>query len=187
MIPRLATVKGVPSHDDLALNFLTIWPSHAEPTPLQESNASLAPSVSQSDIWLCFRMSDLAAPFLTIFEDDAMAFWCFERLLQRTSKNFRHDEVGMRCAYCATMQHSHQQSHQSPHRLVHWGSEVCNICLQGAAAGTGQSTGAGRPGRVPSSAPDWGGGVLLCISDGHCSAAPRATPGPGRPLTSLMR
>ena len=43
-------------------------------------------------------MSDLAAPFLTIFEDDFMAFWCFERLLQRTSKNFRHDETGMRCA-----------------------------------------------------------------------------------------
>ena len=44
------------------------------------------------------RMSDLAAPFLTVFEDDAMAFWCFERLMQRTRRNFRHDEAGLRRA-----------------------------------------------------------------------------------------
>ena len=42
------------------------------------------------------RMSDLAAPFLTVFEDDAMAFWCFERLMQRVRRNFRHDEAGIR-------------------------------------------------------------------------------------------
>ena len=42
------------------------------------------------------RMSDLAVPMLLTFEDDAMAFWCFERLLQRVKKNFRHDESGIK-------------------------------------------------------------------------------------------
>ncbi|KAK9915184.1 hypothetical protein WJX75_005786 [Coccomyxa subellipsoidea] len=53
-------------------------------------------AVHDPETGYCQGMSDLAAPFLTIFEDDSMAFWCFERLLQRTSKNFRHDETGMR-------------------------------------------------------------------------------------------
>ncbi|EIE22335.1 RabGAP/TBC [Coccomyxa subellipsoidea C-169] len=53
-------------------------------------------AVHDPETGYCQGMSDLAAPFLTIFEDDYMAYWCFERLLQRTSKNFRHDEVGMR-------------------------------------------------------------------------------------------
>ena len=41
-------------------------------------------------------MSDLAVPMLLIFEDDVMAFWCFERLMQRVRKNFRHDESGIK-------------------------------------------------------------------------------------------
>ncbi|BDA43320.1 GTPase-activating protein GYP7 [Coccomyxa sp. Obi] len=53
-------------------------------------------AVHDPETGYCQGMSDLAAPFLRIFEDDAMAFWCFERLLQRMSKNFRHDEVGIR-------------------------------------------------------------------------------------------
>jgi hypothetical protein len=45
---------------------------------------------------LTARMSDLAVPMLLTFEDDAMAFWCFERLLHRVKKNFRHDESGIK-------------------------------------------------------------------------------------------
>lgn len=30
-------------------------------------------------------MSDLALPFLMLFEDDTLAFWCFERLMRRVS------------------------------------------------------------------------------------------------------
>ncbi len=41
-------------------------------------------------------MSDLAVPMLLTFEDDAMAFWCFERLLHRVKRNFRHDESGIK-------------------------------------------------------------------------------------------
>lgn len=38
-------------------------------------------------------------PMLNTFEDDAMAFWCFERLLQRVKKNFRHDEEGIKYGF----------------------------------------------------------------------------------------
>ena len=41
-------------------------------------------------------MSDLAVPMLLVFEDDAMAFWCFERLIRRVKQNFRHDESGIK-------------------------------------------------------------------------------------------
>ena len=42
------------------------------------------------------RMSDLAVPMLMTFEDDAVAFWCFERLMQKVKRNFRHDESGIK-------------------------------------------------------------------------------------------
>ena len=35
-------------------------------------------------------------PFLSVFEEDAMAFWAFERHMQRVKKLFRHDETGVR-------------------------------------------------------------------------------------------
>ena len=40
----------------------------------------LPPSVSSCS------MSDLALPFLLLFEDDALAFWCFEKLMRKVSR-----------------------------------------------------------------------------------------------------
>ena len=34
----------------------------------------------------CCSMSDLALPFLLLFEDDALAFWCFEKLMRKVSR-----------------------------------------------------------------------------------------------------
>jgi hypothetical protein len=31
-------------------------------------------------------MSDLALPFLLLIEDDALAFWCFERLMRKVTE-----------------------------------------------------------------------------------------------------
>jgi Rab-GTPase-TBC domain len=42
-------------------------------------------------------MSDLAAIFLAVFTDsDALAFWCFERMMHAARSGFRHDECGIR-------------------------------------------------------------------------------------------
>ena len=42
------------------------------------------------------RMFDLAVPMLLTFENDALAFWCFERLMRNVKRNFRHDESGIK-------------------------------------------------------------------------------------------
>lgn len=41
-------------------------------------------------------MSDLLAPVYVVSEDDAIAFWCFEGLMQRMERNFLRDQTGMR-------------------------------------------------------------------------------------------
>jgi hypothetical protein len=43
----------------------------------------------------CQGMSDLAATFVQLLEDDALAFACFERLMRQARQNFRHDEAGI--------------------------------------------------------------------------------------------
>lgn len=40
--------------------------------------------------------SDLASIFVLLFEDDALAFACFERLMRAARRNFKHDETGIR-------------------------------------------------------------------------------------------
>ena len=42
--------------------------------------------------------SDLAAIFVQLFDDDALAFACFERLMRSARRNFKHDETGIKCA-----------------------------------------------------------------------------------------
>ncbi|KAK9829211.1 hypothetical protein WJX72_004520 [[Myrmecia] bisecta] len=59
-------------------------------------NLLLAYATHDPETGYCQGMSDLAAPFLSVFDDDSMAFWCFERLMQKTRRNFRHDETGIR-------------------------------------------------------------------------------------------
>lgn len=40
-------------------------------------------------------MSDLALPFLLLFEDDVIAFWCFERLMRKVRLNFDVSSKGI--------------------------------------------------------------------------------------------
>ncbi|GFP79157.1 GTPase-activating protein gyp7 [Phtheirospermum japonicum] len=42
-----------------------------------------------SDIGYCQGMSDLCSPIIILLEDEADAFWCFERLMRRLRGNFR--------------------------------------------------------------------------------------------------
>ncbi|MCO5586314.1 hypothetical protein L7F22_040253 [Adiantum nelumboides] len=41
------------------------------------------------DIGYCQGMSDLCSPMVVLFQNEADAFWCFERLMQRLRENFR--------------------------------------------------------------------------------------------------
>ncbi|PIN15129.1 Ypt/Rab-specific GTPase-activating protein GYP7 [Handroanthus impetiginosus] len=42
-----------------------------------------------SDVGYCQGMSDLCSPMIILLEDEADAFWCFERLMRRLRGNFR--------------------------------------------------------------------------------------------------
>ncbi|XP_078436557.1 rab GTPase-activating protein 22-like [Wolffia australiana] len=44
------------------------------------------------DIGYCQGMSDLCSPMVVLLEDEADAFWCFERLMRRLRGNFRCTE-----------------------------------------------------------------------------------------------
>jgi len=41
-------------------------------------------------------MSDLLAPIYAVMQDDAMAFWAFQRFMERMERNFLRDQSGMR-------------------------------------------------------------------------------------------
>lgn len=41
-------------------------------------------------------MSDLLAPLYAVFQDDAVAFWCFVKFMRRMSRNFVRSQAGMR-------------------------------------------------------------------------------------------
>ncbi|KAL8033609.1 hypothetical protein ABFX02_13G170600 [Erythranthe guttata] len=45
-----------------------------------------------ADVGYCQSMSDLCSPMIILLEDEADAFWCFERLMRRLRGNFRCTE-----------------------------------------------------------------------------------------------
>ncbi|XWS51925.1 hypothetical protein CRYUN_Cryun11dG0023800 [Craigia yunnanensis] len=45
-----------------------------------------------TDVGYCQGMSDLCSPMIILLEDEADAFWCFERLMRRLRGNFRCTE-----------------------------------------------------------------------------------------------
>ncbi|EYU33615.1 hypothetical protein ABFS82_08G177500 [Erythranthe guttata] len=48
-----------------------------------------------SDVGYCQGMSDLCSPMIMLLEDEADAFWCFERLMRRLRGNFRCTETSV--------------------------------------------------------------------------------------------
>ncbi|KAL4444555.1 hypothetical protein ABPG77_002372 [Micractinium sp. CCAP 211/92] len=79
----------------------TLWgAAHLdEPTRAQMLrlvNLLSAYAVHDPETGYCQGMSDLASIFVQLFEDDALAFACFERLMRSARRNFRHDETGIR-------------------------------------------------------------------------------------------
>ncbi|KAJ9182724.1 hypothetical protein P3X46_006684 [Hevea brasiliensis] len=55
-----------------------------------------------TDVGYCQGMSDLCSPMIMLLEDEADAFWCFERLMRRLRGNFRCTEssVGVETQLC---------------------------------------------------------------------------------------
>ncbi|MBA0809668.1 hypothetical protein Gohar_025301 [Gossypium harknessii] len=56
-----------------------------------------------TDVGYCQGMSDLCSPMIMLLEDEADAFWCFERLMRRLRGNFRctDSSVGVETQLCS--------------------------------------------------------------------------------------
>lgn len=63
---------------------------------LRMVNILSAYAVHDPESGYCQGMSDLAATFVQLMDDDALAFACFERLMRHARQNFRHDEMGIK-------------------------------------------------------------------------------------------
>ncbi|XP_047336452.1 rab GTPase-activating protein 22-like [Impatiens glandulifera] len=48
-----------------------------------------------TDVGYCQGMSDLCSPMIMLFQDEADAFWCFERFMRRIRANFRATDRSM--------------------------------------------------------------------------------------------
>lgn len=69
---------------------------HTRRQMLRLVNVLSAYCVHDPETGYCQGMADLAATFVQLFEDDAVAFACFERLMRAARQNFKHDETGIR-------------------------------------------------------------------------------------------
>lgn len=74
---------------DLLLSFLEYDTPSADgkPSPFNDNPQNLG---------YVQGMSDLLSPLYAVFQDDALAFWCFTRFMARMSRNFVRSQAGMR-------------------------------------------------------------------------------------------
>lgn len=73
----------------------------------------------------CQGMSDLAALFVCLEEEDALAFACFERLMRSARQNFCHDESGIRLQLVKISEIIADTDPELHTRLVSLGAEDC--------------------------------------------------------------
>lgn len=59
-------------------------------------NVLSAYAVHDPETGYCQGMSDIASVFIQLFDDDALAFACFERLMRTARRNFKFDESGIK-------------------------------------------------------------------------------------------
>ncbi|GAB4823143.1 hypothetical protein N2152v2_010189 [Parachlorella kessleri] len=79
-----------------ALSSATHVPHACRRQMLRLMNLLSAYAIHDPETGYCQGMSDLAAIFIQLFDDDALAFACFERLMRGARRNFKHDETGIK-------------------------------------------------------------------------------------------
>lgn len=87
-------------------------------------------SVHDPETGYCQGMSDLAATFLMLMEDDVLAFWCFERLMRRARCNFAVDESGIFAHLRALGKLLERSDPGLYHKLRHIGAVECHFAYR---------------------------------------------------------
>lgn len=65
-------------------------------TPPAEGKPSSSYNSNPQNLGYVQGMSDLLSPLYAVFQDDALAFWCFVHFMKRMSRNFVRSQKGMR-------------------------------------------------------------------------------------------
>lgn len=88
-------------------------------------------AVRDPEVGYCQGMSDLAAAFvLVIPDDDALAFWCFERLMRSARHNFKLDDMGFRAVTGALMAALQDCDLVLAHQLRQLGAQDCMFAFR---------------------------------------------------------
>lgn len=77
---------------DMLLTYLEYDTPPSNPPP--SSNVPVNPH--PQNLGYVQGMSDLLSPLYAVFQDDALAFWCFVQFMRRMSRNFVRSQAGMR-------------------------------------------------------------------------------------------
>lgn len=65
-------------------------------TPPPDGKPSSSNNTNPQNLGYVQGMSDLLSPLYAVFQDDALAFWCFVHFMKRMSRNFVRSQAGMR-------------------------------------------------------------------------------------------
>lgn len=78
---------------DMLLTYLE-YDTPPSTTPTSDSAVPVNPH--PQNLGYVQGMSDLLSPLYAVFQDDALAFWCFVEFMKRMSRNFVRSQAGMR-------------------------------------------------------------------------------------------
>lgn len=88
--------NGTNVHMEQLKDMLLTYLEYDTPLPNGSANTALASNTSPQNLGYVQGMSDLISPLYAVFQDDALAFWCFVHFMKRMSRNFMRSQVGMR-------------------------------------------------------------------------------------------
>ncbi|KAG8365047.1 hypothetical protein BUALT_Bualt18G0062400 [Buddleja alternifolia] len=91
----IITENGEPTRDPIVLEQISLATGSDPSKRLKQQNGRGPPDKKKIEWKLTLHqigMSDLCSPMIMLLEDEADAFWCFERLMRRLRGNFRCTE-----------------------------------------------------------------------------------------------
>lgn len=75
---------------------LTYLEYDTPPSTAPSSDSAVPVNPHPQNLGYVQGMSDLLSPLYAVFQDDALAFWCFVEFMKRMSRNFVRSQAGMR-------------------------------------------------------------------------------------------
>jgi len=87
---------GTNVHMEQMKDMLLTYLEYDTPPPDGQTSTSITINPNPQNLGYVQGMSDLLSPLYAVFQDDALAFWCFVHFMKRMSRNFVRSQAGMR-------------------------------------------------------------------------------------------